>query len=126
MLFTAYETANWYDEMFDVTGFPRPEGAALVRAIEALPPGELPRIQEATNAALVNLGITFNVYSDGAGIERVLPFDIIPRIVTAGEWGRIERGLQQRIYALNLFLDDVYNEGRILKDGVIPSELVLG
>ena len=75
---------------------------------------------------MVNLGITFNVYSDGAGVERVLPFDILPRVVPASEWETIEKGLRQRIYALNLFLDDVYHDAKILKDGVVPRELVIG
>jgi uncharacterized circularly permuted ATP-grasp superfamily protein len=126
MLFAGYETEQWYDEFFAAPGAPRPEARLLIEAIEALPEGEFGRLQESANAALINLGITFNVYSDGAGIERVLPFDIVPRVVQAREWDRIETGLKQRIRALNLFLDDVYHEGRILKDGVVPAELVLG
>jgi uncharacterized circularly permuted ATP-grasp superfamily protein len=126
MLFADYDTGAWFDELFDGQGTPRPEAVALIRAIEALPEGEFGRLQESANAALVNLGITFNVYSDGRGVERVLPFDIVPRVVQAGEWERVESGLRQRIYALNLFLNDVYHEGRILKDGVVPRELVLG
>jgi uncharacterized circularly permuted ATP-grasp superfamily protein len=126
MLFTGYDTGSWFDELFDAQGRPRPEARLLVAAVEALPDGEFGRLQESANSALVNLGITFNVYSDGAGIERVLPFDIMPRVVQAAEWDRIEAGLRQRIYALNLFLDDVYHDGRILKDGVVPTELVLG
>ena len=125
MFFEGYEPGLWFDELFQADGSPRPEAVSLIRAIEALPEGEFGRLQETANAALVNLGITFNVYSDGAGIERVLPFDIVPRIVNAREWQRIERGLRQRIYALNAFIDDVYHEGRILRDGVIPRELVL-
>jgi uncharacterized circularly permuted ATP-grasp superfamily protein len=97
----------------------------LISIIESQPKGEFGRLQETANAALVNLGITFNVYADGAGVERVLPFDIVPRIVCSAEWDRIERGLKQRIYALNLFLLDVYNDGKILRNGVVPKELVL-
>ncbi len=126
MLFAGYDRGEWFDEFFDVDGTPRLEAELLVRTIESLPEGELGRLQETANAALVNLGITFNVYSDAAGVERVLPFDIVPRVVNAKEWSRIERGLRQRIYALNLFLDDVYHEGKILRDGVVPRELVLG
>jgi uncharacterized circularly permuted ATP-grasp superfamily protein len=124
VLFAGYDTGSWFDELFDAHGAPRPEAADLVHAIEALPPGEFERLQETANAALVNLGITFNVYSDGAGVERVLPFDMVPRVVKASEWERIERGLQQRIYALNAFIDDVYHDGKILDDGVVPRELV--
>ena len=126
MHFTGYDPGPWYDELFDDHGKPRNEAQLLVESIESLPAGELERLQESANAALVNLGITFNVYSDGAGVERVLPFDIVPRVVPAAEWERIERGLKQRIHALNLFLDDVYHDARILKDGVIPRELVEG
>ena len=126
MLFDGYETEQWYDEFFEAPGAPRAEARLLIEAIQSLPEGEFGRLQESANAALINLGITFNVYSDGAGVERVLPFDIVPRVVQAREWDRVESGLKQRIKALNLFLDDVYHEGRILKDGVVPAELVLG
>ncbi|MGE0227155.1 MAG: circularly permuted type 2 ATP-grasp protein [Dehalococcoidia bacterium] len=125
MLFSGYDTGPWFDELFDADGRPRPEATMLVQAIEALPRGEFERLQETANAALVNLGITFNVYSDGAGVERVLPFDIVPRVVKSSEWERVERGLQQRIYALNCFIDDVYHDGKILQDGIVPRELVL-
>ncbi|HLF79042.1 MAG TPA: circularly permuted type 2 ATP-grasp protein, partial [Dehalococcoidia bacterium] len=125
MLFTGYDTGDWYDELFGLDGRPRPEAEMLISIIESQPDGEFGRLQETANAALVNLGITFNVYSDGAGVERVLPFDIVPRIVRSADWDRIERGLRQRIYALNLFLLDVYNDGKILRDGIVPSELVL-
>jgi uncharacterized circularly permuted ATP-grasp superfamily protein len=120
-----YDTGGWYDEVFDDGGNPRPEAQLLLDIIDAQPEGEFERLQETANSALVNLGITFNVYSDGAGVERVLPFDIFPRVVRYDEWDDIERGLKQRIYALNLFLQDVYNEARILRDGVVPEELVL-
>ena len=126
MLFTGYETEGWFDELFGADELPRRDAELIVRTIESLPEGELLRLQEAANAALVNLGITFNVYGDGAGVERVLPFDIVPRIVGAGEWERIERGLRQRIFALNCFLADVYADAKILRDGILPRELVLG
>jgi uncharacterized circularly permuted ATP-grasp superfamily protein len=126
MRFAGYQTEDWFDELFEPDGRPRPESDLLVRTIESLPDGEFGRLQETANSALVNLGITFNVYGDGAGVERVLPFDIVPRIVPQVEWDRVERGLRQRIHALNLFLEDVYHEGKILRDGVIPRELVLG
>src|SRR5688572_8272631 len=126
MLFTGYETEGWFDELFGADELPRRDAELIVRTIESLPEGELLRLQEAANAALVNLGITFNVYGDGAGVERVLPFDIVPRVVGAGEWERIERGLRQRIFALNCFLSDVYDDAKILRDGIVPRELVLG
>ncbi len=75
---------------------------------------------------LFRMGITFSVYGDTQGTEKIFPFDIVPRIVGAQEWDRVERGLKQRICALNLFIDDVYHEQKILRDGIIPREIVLG
>ena len=126
MRFNGYDTGPWFDELFQDGSQPRAEARQLIETIEALEDGELGRLQESAHAAMVNLGITFNVYSDGAGVERVLPFDIIPRVVQASEWDTIERGLRQRIYALNLFLDDVYHDAKILRDGVVPRELGIG
>jgi len=124
--FRGYDTGPWFDELFENGSLPRAEARQLIETIEALEEGELERLQESAHSAMVNLGITFNVYSDGAGVERVLPFDILPRVVPASEWETIEKGLIQRIFALNLFLDDVYHDAKILKDGVVPRELVIG
>jgi len=125
VIIEGYDSGGWFDEIFDAGGRPRPEAQLLLDIIHSQPEGEFERLQETANAALVNLGITFNVYSDGAGVERVLPFDILPRVVRDDEWDHIERGLKQRIYALNLFLQDVYNDAKILRAGVVPEELVL-
>ena len=125
MLFSNYDCGPWFDELFDEGGRPRVDAETLIATIEALPEGAFERLQETANAALVNLGITFSVYGDGAGIERVLPFDMVPRVVNSAEWDKIERGLRQRIYALNCFIDDVYHDAKILKDGILPRELVL-
>ncbi len=87
--------------------------------------GELLHRQQAAERALLNMGITFNVYGEGASTERIFPFDIIPRIVArAREWNGIERGLKQRIRALNCFIDDIYHDQKILKDGVIPADII--
>ena len=75
---------------------------------------------------LFNLGVTFTVYSDKDVIDRVLPFDIIPRVLTASEWDTIDRGVIQRVAAINAFLHDIYNERHILNDGIVPADLVLG
>ena len=109
MQFTAYDTAGFFDEMFAADGHPRAGSALLVQRINALAEGELLPRQRAAEQALLHMGITFNVYSDEAGTERIFPFDIIPRIVEAADWAIIERGLKQRIQALNLFIDDVYH-----------------
>ena len=125
MLFDGYELDGFYDEMFDADGAPRRSARSLFQRIASLDDGELKRYQQAAEQALFRMGITFNVYGDEAGTERIFPFDIIPRIVAADEWSTIERGLRQRVHALNLFIDDIYHEQKILKDGVIPSEVIL-
>src|SRR5260370_39745563 len=104
--------------MFDEPAQPRAAARPLVQFMETLPDGELLRRQQSAERALLHMGITFNVYGDSAGTERISPFDLVPRIVAASEWDHIERGLKQRIRALNLFIDDIYRDQRILKDGV--------
>src|SRR6185436_7926867 len=96
----------------------------LARNIESLPDGELVNRQQAADQALIQMGITFNVYGAEAGLEKTLPFDLVPRIVPATEWDRIERGLKQRITALNLFIDDLYHDQKILKDKIVPREII--
>ena len=123
--FDGYNTEGFYDEMFAPDGNARPAAQMLVERIEGFPDGELARRQIAAEYALLRMGITFNVYADEQGIEKIFPFDLIPRIIDANEWNWIERGLKQRIHALNLFIDDVYHDQKILKDGVVPSDVVL-
>jgi len=120
----AYDPGSFYDEMFDAEGHARPEARLLLDTIAALGEGQLQRCQQAAERVLVQLGITFNVYGDSAGTERPFPFDLVPRIVRADEWTWIERGLKQRIHALNEFINDIYHGQRILKDGIIPEEVV--
>jgi uncharacterized circularly permuted ATP-grasp superfamily protein len=124
MRFAHYEPGTFFDEMFDAHRAPRLAARALTQLIETLPDGELLRRQRSAERALLHMGITFNVYSDGAGTERIFPFDLVPRIVAASEWSYIERGLKQRIHALNLFIDDVYHDQRIIKDGIVPAEIL--
>lgn len=124
MQFDTYEPEDFYDELFVAKGEPRLEAALLIERINSLSPGELKQRQQAAQIALFKGGVTFNVYGDNQGAERILPFDIIPRIVSTTEWAQLEKGLKQRTYALNLFLTDIYNEQKILKDGAIPSELI--
>jgi uncharacterized circularly permuted ATP-grasp superfamily protein len=120
----AYDTEGFYDEMFMADGQPRPGASLLVQRIASLPAGALLQRQRAAEQALLHLGITFNVYGDAAGTERIFPFDILPRIVGAADWAYIERGLKQRIQALNLFIDDVYHDQKIIKDGIVPEYLI--
>lgn len=124
MQFDQYDPGNFYDELFSAKGRPRPEAALLIERINSLSLEELQQRQQAARNALFRLGVTFNVYSDNQGTERILPFDIIPRIVPAQEWERLEQGLKQRIQALNLFLSDIYGDQKIIKDGIIPLELI--
>ncbi|HEY4084472.1 MAG TPA: circularly permuted type 2 ATP-grasp protein [Bryobacteraceae bacterium] len=119
-----YQTEGFYDEMFDAFGAPREGAKLLYDTIASLDDGQFLRCQRSAEQILLQLGITFNVYGDSAGAERIFPFDLIPRIVTAQEWEWIERGLKQRIRVLNTFIDDVYHDQRILKAGVIPEEVI--
>jgi uncharacterized circularly permuted ATP-grasp superfamily protein len=125
MRFDGYQTEGFYDEMFDGAGLPRSHARLLLETVESLSGGQLIRNKHAAERLLLQLGITFNVYGDSAGAERIFPFDLIPRIVPADEWDIIERGLQQRVRALNAFIDDIYHDRKILKDGAIPSEVIL-
>jgi uncharacterized circularly permuted ATP-grasp superfamily protein len=124
MNFSAYDPEDFYDELFDGPGRPKPGAQLLVERIESLPPGGLVRRQKAAEAALLQMGITFTVYGEEQGTERIWPFDLIPRIVTAEDWHKIEKGLRQRIYALNLFIDDIYHQKKIIRDKIVPEELV--
>ena len=122
--FRDYKTDGFYDELIQPDGAPRPGAALLTDRIESLQPGELLRHQRSAEEALMDLGITFNVYGDEAGTEKIFPFDIIPRIVEASDWDYIERGLKQRIRVLNLFIDDMYHDRRIVHAGVVPDHMI--
>ena len=125
MLFEGYSTDGFHDEMFDGDGSPRPYARLLFERISSVGDAGLRRYQQAAEQALFRMGITFNVYGDQAGTEKIFPFDIIPRIITADEWSQIDRGLRQRVHALNVFINDIYGEQKILKDKAIPPELIL-
>lgn len=122
--FAGYESDGFYDEMFDGNGSPRPDCKPLFNRIRSMPPEDLTRRQRAADRSMIQLGITFNVYGDRSGLERIIPFDIIPRIVCRDEWEKLERGLRQRITALNLLIDDLYHEQKIVRDGVLPAHVV--
>ncbi|NKB24266.1 MAG: circularly permuted type 2 ATP-grasp protein [Kiritimatiellae bacterium] len=124
MNFKDYEVGNFYDEMFESNQTARTCAQLLTKKIESLPPGELKRRQAAAERSLYSMGITFNVYGEEAEREKIWPFDVIPHVIESTEWNRIEKGLKQRIQTLNLFLDDVYNDQKIIKDKVIPEEII--
>ncbi|HEY9647922.1 MAG TPA: circularly permuted type 2 ATP-grasp protein [Chroococcidiopsis sp.] len=119
-----YDPGNFYDELFIAKGQPRPEAAPLIERIDSLSMAELQQRQQTAQNTLFRLGATFNVYSDNQGTERILPFDIIPRIVSGQDWAWLEQGLKQRTHALNLFLSDIYSDQKILKDGIIPESII--
>jgi len=122
--FRNYQFDAAYDEMFEAPGLPRPHYQALFQTLLELPPEEMRKSQQAADLSFLHQGITFTVYGNEEGTERVFPNDLLPRIIPNHEWRKIENGLTQRIAALNLFLEDVYHRGRILADGIIPRELV--
>lgn len=125
MQFLQYDSSGFYDELFLSGNQPRPEFTPLIKILCQLPEGELLRRHQAAQQALFRYGATFHVYGEQQGEERILPFDLIPRIIPTQEWQYLEKGLRQRIQALNLFIDDVYHDQKIIKDQVIPKELIL-
>jgi uncharacterized circularly permuted ATP-grasp superfamily protein len=122
--FSDYEIGAAYDEMFRASGRPRTHYKNLYTLLLNLPSDELYRCKKEADLSFFNQGITFTVYGRAEGTEQIFPNDLLPRIITSSEWATIERGLTQRITALNLFLADVYHERRILKDRVIPGEII--
>ena len=124
-MLASYTTNGGFDEMVDVKSDVRSHYRKLRRLFEDLTPGEFEAKRQAIDTAFLRQGITFNVYGDKQGAEKIFPFDLLPRIIPAAEWEFLERGLAQRITALNLFLHDIYHEQKILKDKVIPEFYVL-
>lgn len=122
--FSHYELDAAFDEMFGADGSARKHYRALQDRLIELSAPELRRFQQAADLSFLHQGITFTVYGRDEGIEKIFPYDLLPRIITCAEWSKIERGLVQRITALNLFLKDVYHDGQILADGVVPHELI--
>jgi uncharacterized circularly permuted ATP-grasp superfamily protein len=121
---SAYPCEGLYDELVAAPGSVRPHAVHLLRALAELAPSELEARQEAADVAMKEMGVTFTVYSEGGAIDRSWPFDIIPRIILKSEWDRVEAGLKQRVQALNLFIDDLYHDQRIIKDGVFPAQVL--
>lgn len=122
--FNNYNLENFHDEMFEKNGNTRDSYKIFREETEKLTFKEMLDKQFAAERSLMAMGITFNVYSEDQGTERIMPVDVIPRIVEKNEWAKLEKGLTQRITALNLFLDDIYNDQKILKDGIIPRETI--
>lgn len=122
--FEGYNTDGFYDELIGADGTPREEALPLISHVNAMSSRDLRRRQKAAERALYEHGITFGVYGNKKGTEKIFPFDILPRIVKSSEWTVLEAGLKQRIRALNMFIEDIYNDQKILKDKVVPDELI--
>jgi uncharacterized circularly permuted ATP-grasp superfamily protein len=120
-----YETEDCYDELVEGSGVPRPWAGALAQGFAELDADELAERQAAADLAIKEMGISFTVYNEQEGsIDRTWPFDIVPRLIPRSEWERVEEGLKQRVRALNLFIDDLYHEQKIIADGVFPPEVL--
>lgn len=122
--FSDYDTGEFYDEMFERPGVPRPHYRRIYDFFRELTPEEFERKRALAHSTFLNQGVTFTVYNNDEGTERIFPFDLIPRVIPRREWEHVERGLVQRITALNLFLHDIYHDQHILREKVIPEAVV--
>ncbi|MEJ2328775.1 MAG: circularly permuted type 2 ATP-grasp protein [Gammaproteobacteria bacterium] len=120
-----YRTNGAWDELIDSEGQPRPHARHLMQYLSSLDDKELLSRKVASEIAIREMGISFTVYTEGGNIDRAWPFDIIPRIIELSEWRRVEDGLKQRLTALNLFINDVYNDQEILKEKIVPADLII-
>jgi uncharacterized circularly permuted ATP-grasp superfamily protein len=122
--FSDYQVGDFFDEMFAGPGVVRPHYSKLFAHFKEMERGEFERKRARAASTFLTQGVTFTVYNDDQGTERIFPFDLVPRIIPAEEWQLVERGLVQRITALNLFLHDIYHTQNILRDGIIPKQIV--
>jgi uncharacterized circularly permuted ATP-grasp superfamily protein len=122
--FSDYQVGDFFDEMFAAPGEVRPHYSKLFARFKEMEREEFERKRALAASTFLTQGVTFTVYNDDEGTERIFPFDLVPRIIPAEEWDLVERGLVQRITALNLFLHDIYHTQNILRDGVIPKQIV--
>ena len=120
-----YKATDYYDELITPKGTPRQVARPAVKLLKELDNDDLDARRAAAELAIREMGISFTVYSEAGNIDRAWPFDLIPRVITAREWEKVRRGLEQRSRALNMFINDVYNKQKIFADGVVPAETVL-
>ncbi|MGB5417693.1 circularly permuted type 2 ATP-grasp protein [Algibacter sp.] len=124
-LFSSYDLLpKTWDEMYNESSSFRLQYEEFIKYLEKTSPEKLTKKEDLSKQLFMSQGVTFTVYNDNEGIEKIFPFDIVPRILTAKEWNKIETGIKQRLKALNLFIKDIYNEQFIIKDGIIPGELI--
>ncbi len=126
MNFKMYDPGRGYDELISTKGNPRRGVHALCRYFSGLNDGEIDELKQAVDLAIKTMGISFTVYSEGSNIDRSWPLDLIPRIISNKEWARTDEGLKQRLKALNMFINDLYHDKQIVKDGVFPKEVLAG
>jgi len=120
-----YNPNHFYDELFSTTNKPREASHGLYEYLKTLDSKDIYQRKLTAESAIIEQGITFTIYSDGQNIDRAWPFDIIPRIIDGKEWRKAEKGLSQRLKALNMFINDLYNGQNILKDGIVPEDVIL-
>src|SRR5471032_2030160 len=113
-----------FDEMKEADGGVRPAYGELARWLDEVPPDVLDYRRREAELIFRRIGITFAVYGEADAQERLIPFDVIPRILSAAEWGTLRRGLEQRVKALNLYLKDIYGPREVLKAGIVPEDMV--
>src|SRR6056297_3393060 len=121
-----YKVSDFYDELVTTSGRPRAASRALWKYLKSLDADEIAERKAACEVAALVAGITFRVYFEDTGIDRAMPFDLIPRVIPKKEWDSISEGLEQRVRALNMFIDDLYNDQKIIEDGVVPADLIAG
>ncbi|MGK7294949.1 MAG: circularly permuted type 2 ATP-grasp protein [Candidatus Wenzhouxiangella sp. M2_3B_020] len=124
MDFSDYRVENFYDELITPAGRPRVAARSVWKYLKALDREEINERKTACEIAALVAGITFRVYFEDTGVDRAMPFDLIPRVIPSSEWARVADGLEQRVRALNLFIDDLYNDQKIIADGVVPADLI--
>jgi len=124
-LWADYAPGNFFDEMIDASGNPRSQYRKLYTWLRRRSGKDMTDLQHEADLSLLNQGVTFTVYSDARGTEKIFPFDLMPRLITSSEWEKLEAGIRQRLTAMNLFLQDIYHEQRILKDQLIPTDLIV-
>jgi len=122
--FDRYESEGFFDEMFEGDGKVRPHYQRILERFSEMDAQTFERKRALAEKAYLNQGITFTIYSGDEGTERIMPFDLVPRIIPSDEWKVLERGLEQRLRALNLFLHDIYHDQRIIREGIIPLEII--